>query len=196
MKKGLTSKGWDVMCNVSEIVIDVDGRMGHLYLPKHNAPDMVSTINCFTSADPECSRIHTYVDGVPDTMYIKQEGVWHAEYPEKAHDGETEHEYQAAVDKVLAEHPGLTQAGFGDSGEIRPEAVQHCVNWLLKHDAFERRKTINGKASSYYWKHVVERDCGEYIANGEFICAALYLGYKMRRDTINAYFNIRDVEKQ
>ena len=62
VKKGLTKDGWNVMCNVSQFVIDIDTRMGHLYLPKMNFPDMRSTINCFTSADPECNAIHTYVE--------------------------------------------------------------------------------------------------------------------------------------
>ncbi len=36
----------------------------------------------------------------------------------------------------------------------------------------------------------------EYVANGEIICAALALGYKMRRPkhkTANAYFNIKNL---
>lgn len=184
------------MCNVSEIVIDVASRMGHLYLPKDNAPDMTSTINCFTAADPECNRIHTYVDGVLDVIYVKGKDGWTSGYSEEVPDIEVAHEYEAIIAEVQAKHPTLTQFGFGGSGDIRPEAVQQCVQWLLKHDTFERRKTINTRASSYSWKHTVERDCGEYIANGEFICAALYLGYKMKSDGPNAFFNIRDVKRQ
>lgn len=104
-------------------------------------------------------------------------------------------EYEDVVATVQGKHPTLTQFGFGGSGDIRPEAVQQCVMWLLKHDALDRRKTINTKVSSYSWKHTVERACGVYIANGEFICAALYLGYKMKVEGPNAFFNIRSVEK-
>lgn len=103
-------------------------------------------------------------------------------------------EYEDVVATVQGKHPTLTQFGFGGSGNIRPEAVQQCVMWLLKHDALDRRKTIN-KVSSYSWKHTVERACGVYIANGEFICAALYLNYKMKVEGPNAFFNIRSVEK-
>jgi hypothetical protein len=104
-------------------------------------------------------------------------------------------EYEDVVAAVQSKYPKLTQFGFGGSGDIRPEAVQHCVVWLLKHDALDRRKTIS-RISSYSWKHVVERACGVYIANGEFICAALYLGYKMKVEGPNAFFNIRSVEKK
>lgn len=197
MKKGLTEKGWNVMCNVSQVVIDVEARMGHLYLPEMNVPDMTSTINCFTSADTECHTIHTYVNGVPDVMYVKdEEGEWHVSYPDEMADYPMKHEYEDVVANVQANYPTLTQFGFGGSGDIRPEAVEHCVKWLLQHDSFDRRKTINTKVSSYTWKHVVERHCKEYIANGEFICAALYLGYKMKSNGPNAWFNIKDRTKQ
>jgi len=196
MKKGLTDSGWDVMCNVSQVVVDVEGRMGHLYLPKLNVPDMKSTINCFTSVDSECSRIQTYVDRVRDVIYVKDADGWRVEYPDPAADNDEAFEYEDIVKAVVAKHPTLTAFGFGGEGDIRPFAVRHCTEWLLQHDALERRKTINSKISSYSWKHTVERACGEYISNGEFICAALYLGYRMKTKGPNAWFNIRDVEKQ
>jgi hypothetical protein len=43
-----------------------------------NYPDMSSTIRCFTSVDPEIEVIETFVDGKPDTMYIKIDGEWQA----------------------------------------------------------------------------------------------------------------------
>lgn len=80
MRKGLTKNGWDVMCNVSKVVIDVDNKIGELYLPPMNCPDMKSTINCFTSADPECRTIFTYVDGIADVTYAKTSLGWEARY--------------------------------------------------------------------------------------------------------------------
>jgi hypothetical protein len=119
------------------------------------------------------------------------------EYPDEASDYPEIHEYQIVVENIQEKHPRLTQFGFGGQGDIRPEAVQKCVEWLLRHDATERRKTVNTKVSSYTWKHIVERHFDSYIANGEFICAALYLGYKMKTsDGPNAWFNIRDRTKQ
>ena len=90
--------------------------------------------------------------------------------------------------KVLAEHKELTINGFetslmrlqeqkrtGKKPEPKrpptPEGTQLCVEWLLKHDALDRRQTVNPDRSSYNWKHVVEKDIGQYVSNGEFICA-------------------------
>lgn len=97
---------------------------------------------------------------------------------------------------VQAKHPGLTQFGFGGKGEIRPEAVDLCVQWLLQVDGLERRKTVNEKIGSYTLKHIVERHYDTYIANGEFICAALYLEYKMKVRGPNAWFNIKTIRSQ
>jgi hypothetical protein len=67
---------WDFKCNVSTIIIDVDGRIGYLHLPELNYPDMVSTIQNFTSADPEIEVIQTIVDGTHDVKYIKTNEGW------------------------------------------------------------------------------------------------------------------------
>jgi len=101
-----------------------------------------------------------------------------------------------AIEEVLKEYPNLTGFGFGGDGKIDPNQVQACIEWLLAHDALDRRKTINTRCSSYGWKHVVEKDKSTYISNGAFICAALYLKYRMKRagpTNPNAYFNIRKV---
>ena len=104
--------------------------------------------------------------------------------------------FEDKIKEVQAKHPTLTQFGFGGEGEIRLDAVNLCAEWLLKHDGLDRRKTINTASSSYGLKHVVERVMGQYVANGEFICAALVLGYKMKKlkDNPNAYFNIRKLK--
>lgn len=104
-------------------------------------------------------------------------------------------EFEDKVAEVKRNYPDLTQYGFGGEGEIRMEAVNLCAEWLLEHDGLDRRKTINMGFSSYSIKHAVERDKGTYIANGELICAALALGYKMRRPkhkTANAFFNTKN----
>lgn len=115
------------------------------------------------------------------------------------------------IDAVLAKYPLLGFGGFRhsknepDPRSISPDAVQKCIEFLLHHDALDRRKTINTQMSSYGWKHVVERYYNKqsgktdtYIANGDFICAALILGYKMlynRQNGPNAYFNLRRYEE-
>lgn len=106
-------------------------------------------------------------------------------------------EFEDKIKEVQAKHPTLTQFGFGGTGEIRLDAVNLCTEWLLKHDGLDRRKTINPNSCSYTLKHVVERVMGQYVANGEFICAALVLGYKMTKpkNSPNVYFNIRKLKE-
>jgi hypothetical protein len=104
-------------------------------------------------------------------------------------------EFETKVAEVKINYPDLTQFGFGGEGEIRMDAVNICAEWLLEHDGLDRRKTININFSSYALKHAVERAKKQYVANGEFICAALALGYKMRRpqrNSANAYFNVKN----
>jgi hypothetical protein len=74
------SNGWNFKCNVSTIIIDVDGRIGYLHLPELNFPDMSSTIENFTSADPQIETIQTIVDGRHDVKYVKTREGWVAAY--------------------------------------------------------------------------------------------------------------------
>lgn len=77
MRKNI--KGWNVMCNVSKIAIDVDNYMGILHTPEMNYPDMRRTIDGFMSVDPEIKRIDVFVNNVPDIMYLKElSGEWRA----------------------------------------------------------------------------------------------------------------------
>lgn len=107
--------------------------------------------------------------------------------------------------QVLADYPTLDASGFrhfsrvhDPTGGIHPDGVQVCIEWLLHHDGLERRKSINRERNSYGWKHIVERKQNVYVSNGEFICAALYLGYRMSRElqSPNAFFNISSVFKE
>lgn len=72
---------WNVMCNVSKIVVDIDNRYGQMWMPELNCPDMGSTIKCFKNIDDEITRIDTYIDGVPDVTYAIIDGEWEARYP-------------------------------------------------------------------------------------------------------------------
>lgn len=114
-------------------------------------------------------------------------------------------EAQECIEAVLKAHPklnldanGLSRFDHSDANPvkrpIRPQEFVAAVKWLLSYDALDRRKTINTCTSSYGWKHVAERELDTYISNGAFICAALYLNYKMRRQdrsSPNAFFNLR-----
>ena len=68
---------WNVMCNVSEIRIDVINHRGELFLPENNCPDMSHTVSCFLSVDPKIDAIQTYIGGKPDIAYVcADDGRW------------------------------------------------------------------------------------------------------------------------
>lgn len=108
-------------------------------------------------------------------------------------------EAKELIKNIVKANPGLCDNGLQpfsreqNGGSISPQEFMTVVDWLLGYDALDRRKTINTSMGSYGWKHKVERDTGKYVSNGAFICAALYLNYKMKRipNSPNAYFNLR-----
>lgn len=63
---------WDLKCNVSTIIVDVEGRLGYLHMPEYNFPYMSATIRMFTSIDPEIQKIMCIVGGEPDVQYIRE----------------------------------------------------------------------------------------------------------------------------
>jgi hypothetical protein len=111
----------------------------------------------------------------------------------------TDAEAKECIAAIQKAYPELDAHGLKrfDNGPakhlIPPQEFKAVVEWLLNYDAFNRRRTVNTSTNSYGWKHVVERDVGTYISNGAFICAALYLNYKMKREfnSPNACFNLR-----
>lgn len=44
-----------------------------------------------------------------------------------------------------------------------------CYAWLLHVPRITKRPTT--QHHSYYWKHIVEKQCGYYVSNGEFLVA-------------------------
>lgn len=117
---------------------------------------------------------------------------------------------QVAV--VMDREPQLIPNGFGPSAFTRTmrerrveftqgraalrgmaEHIDEVRQWLVQH--IEPRKSINVYAGSYGLKHLVEKDRGEYLTNGEFIAAALAAGYPYRREpggSPNAVFGMSE----
>jgi len=86
----------------------------------------------------------------------------------------------------------ITRTGVNgnDDGECDRESVELCKHWLRWNA--KSQITINKRHSSYSLKHAVEKENNTYITNGEFIQAALELGYKMSYDGgLNADFNMK-----
>jgi hypothetical protein len=72
---------FDVMCNVDRLVFDVPARTGHMFLPKHQRPDMRNTIRSFTAVDPEIDFIAVYEENEPLMSYEMRSDGWHVFYP-------------------------------------------------------------------------------------------------------------------
>jgi hypothetical protein len=115
-------------------------------------------------------------------------------------------------DRVLHAHPRLTAYGMGifdrpaapqqrraefdrERQHLRDEfvTVARVYFWLSAEVGMIKTPT----QGSYRLKHVAEEAIGVYVANGEFIAAALTAGYPMRElDGPNPLFGVRkrDVE--
>jgi hypothetical protein len=115
------------------------------------------------------------------------------------------------LERVMAKEPTLNIIGFGLSNlqrytleERRRELAENRERLLgdvevcskvcdwLKEKAKERA-TLNREMGSYGWKHVIEKEIGEYVANGVFIAAAIHCGFNYKLispESPNAYFNI------
>jgi hypothetical protein len=70
----------------------------------------------------------------------------------------------------------------------KKDEVQAAQKWIEQR-CWERR-TINWNRSSYGLKHDMERETKTYVSNGSFIKAAVYLGYRVRPDYPNGFFNM------
>jgi len=58
-----------------------------------------------------------------------------------------------------------------------------------------RRKTVNRLHTSYGYKHMAEKDIGEYVTNGCFIAAAVHCGFDYSPcadNSPNVWFNISE----
>jgi len=100
---------------------------------------------------------------------------------------------------ALDRAPNLGVYGFDNpQGGMRPEhmnmgsdeflrQVGLCAAWIQNRTL---RKTIDTRYSSYWFKHLVEREAGEYIPNGAFIAAALGMGlqFSVSHGSPNACF--------
>jgi hypothetical protein len=82
--------------------------------------------------------------------------------------------------------PQTTQKG----DPINERNVKICKEWIQKHWKMPDR--FNNKETSYELKHDVEKEAGDYVSNGDFIAAAIDLGYEFRQveDSPNAVFKM------
>ncbi len=87
----------------------------------------------------------------------------------------------------------LYYSGFDvtDERKLDAEKVKKITTFINSN--FEKRKTINTDLSSYFLKHLVEDKIGEYVSNGELICAMIkcQFAYKRLPSSPNCYFNVK-----
>jgi len=50
----------NVMCNISKVTVDMNNRIGTMITPPMNYPDMLRTIQLFTSIDPKIEEIQVF----------------------------------------------------------------------------------------------------------------------------------------
>ena len=111
------------------------------------------------------------------------------------------------IQKIVKKYPCLTTKGFGveyrtgEKSEDTRKRVKEAQQKLLESAEIctkicewlkdvIRTKRPNKQAGSYTMKHEVENAIGEYCSNGQFICAAIHMGFIFDCNGINACFNI------
>ena len=106
------------------------------------------------------------------------------------------------IEQVEQENPCLSARGMEDYPDnvvknekvsiAYPHSFEATFKWI-KNNCIPR-KSINKDFSSYWLKHVCERNMGHYIPNGCFIAAALANGYEYQNNCgfgyVNACFNM------
>lgn len=108
------------------------------------------------------------------------------------------------VEQIMKAHPMLPDGGYGHQRSYKVD-IAELRRWLLNDESLSEierlcawiksnlspSKSINYRHSSYNLKHLAERETG-YVSNGQFIVAALLLGYRMGSVFYSPSFNISE----
>lgn len=113
------------------------------------------------------------------------------------------------IERVMENYPKLNSFGFGlfDHGRgktpdekqaalkegqdellLSEERCTAICKWL---EDIGKIKSINRRHNSYGLKHRAEDDVG-YVTNGQFICAAIHMGFQCQVEDANASFNMSE----
>lgn len=96
-----------------------------------------------------------------------------------------------SLSEVLELLPDLREHGINNGEPLRPNPViGRAVLWISAN--LKPTKRIVPRYGSYVLKHLYENARGEYIANGQFIAAALMAGLRCRpiKGSPNVVFNV------
>lgn len=116
---------------------------------------------------------------------------------------------QKDLQNVIKTLPNLTNFGIGTFRGSGMTVAERDANFRRDQEALllsapictkicawladkPRVKNINPRHTSYGYKHWVEKDIGEYVANGQFIAAAIHCGLKYKIDDVNVQFNLSE----
>jgi len=139
----------------------------------------------------------------------------------RAHQAETDTRYVVALREtrprtlaeVMEEHPLLNYFGIGAFNTLRKTPEERRVEVAAQRDelaahekgvaevaAWLRQNIAPIKTpgiGSYSLKHLIEKQMGRYVSNGEAIAAALIVKYAFRYETPNVAFGMsrRDVNR-
>lgn len=92
---------------------------------------------------------------------------------------------QKEIESAANDHQ-VDGIGFRDEDirrSIDIDKINKAAQWISTN--MVKVSAINRRNSSYGLKHVCEKDIG-YVSNGEFIIAAILLGYKYKRCASNS----------
>lgn len=83
MRRSTKKQGWDLLCQILSINIDLKTNVTTIHVPSHECPDMTRTIKAVLSIDPCCEAIDIYQDGEIDTSYERDGDKWRPYYYQK-----------------------------------------------------------------------------------------------------------------
>lgn len=113
-------------------------------------------------------------------------------------------DFTSRVQTIMGAHPLLNDGGYGlmkgHEGKFSQwradlttasslAEVESLCEWIGRN--LSPSKGINRRHTSYGLKHIAEREIG-YRSNGQFILAALLLGYRSDFCGLNVHFNFTE----
>jgi hypothetical protein len=76
MRNSSKKQGWNLLCAIDSVSIDLKTRVATIHVPEDQSPDMTKTINAVLSVDPLCEAIDIFQDGEIEVSYELENGKW------------------------------------------------------------------------------------------------------------------------
>src|SRR5262249_51855320 len=128
----------DLMCYVHGAEYNARRKAGRLYLAWRSCCDMRGAIQAFEGIDPSVELIETFAGEVPDTVYRRIDGKWHAYAPREVHAPHAANAmYAAAKQKrreAAANRKVLDLIPLGKDASQRPLRADYRVRLPFTHE--------------------------------------------------------------